>query len=61
VPTGIKVIVERNYWGIDVTLYTPRTKRSQDEAGLCTYSGSYGDLTRVASKYKCVFEIGRNG
>ena len=54
VPTGIKVIVERNYWGIDVTLYTPRTKRSQDEAGLCTYSGNDRDITHLAWKYRSV-------
>ena len=55
-PTGIKVIVERNYWGIDVTLYTPRTKLSQDEAGLCTYLGNDWDITHLAGDYRCVFE-----
>ncbi|XP_074620010.1 uncharacterized protein LOC141878862 isoform X3 [Acropora palmata] len=52
VPTGIKVIVERNYWGIDVTIYTPRAKHSQNEAGLCTYSGNDGDITHLAWKYR---------
>ena len=53
--------MERNYWGIDVIIYTPRTKHSQDEAGLCTHSGNDGDITHLAWKYRCVFETGRNG
>ncbi|XP_015751386.1 PREDICTED: von Willebrand factor D and EGF domain-containing protein-like isoform X2 [Acropora digitifera] len=52
VPTGIKVRVERNYWGIDVHIYTPRTKHSQDEAGLCTYSGNDVYITHHAWKYR---------
>ena len=61
VPTGIRVIVERNYWGIDVTIYTPRAKYSQDEEGLCTYSGNDGDITHLAWKHRCVLMTNRNG
>ncbi|XP_015780130.1 PREDICTED: von Willebrand factor D and EGF domain-containing protein-like, partial [Acropora digitifera] len=52
VPTGVKVTVERNYWGIDVTIYTPRAKHSQNESGLCTYSGNDGDITHLAGKHR---------
>ena len=39
------MILERNYWGIDVTIYTPRTKDRRDEGGLCTYEKErHGDL-----------------
>ncbi|XP_044176217.1 von Willebrand factor D and EGF domain-containing protein-like isoform X2 [Acropora millepora] len=52
VPTGITVEVERNYWGIDVTIYTPRAKHSQNELGLCTYSGHAEHITYLAGKYR---------
>ena len=37
------MIVERNYWGIDVHIYTPRTEKLEDEEGLCLYKDSLGD------------------
>ena len=40
VPSGIKVVLERNTWGIDVTIYAPRTKKPENEEGLCMYKGS---------------------
>ena len=52
--------MERNYWGIDVTIYTPRAEYSQDEAGLCTYSGNDGDITHLAWEHKFVLMINRN-
>ena len=61
VPTGVKVIMERTYRGIDVALYTPRAKHSQNESGLCTYSGNNTDITHLAWKYRSVLMIGRNG
>lgn len=61
-PSGIKVIVERNYWGIDVIIYTPRTEHSQDESGLCTYKGKVGDdITHLEPQYRCVFMSCWNG
>lgn len=35
-PTGVKVDLVRNYWGIDVTVITTRAN-PQLEAGLCLY------------------------
>ena len=35
-PTGVKVELVRNYWGIDVTVITTRAD-PQSEAGLCLY------------------------
>lgn len=34
-PTGVKVDIERNYWGIDVTILTNRAKGK--EWGTCLY------------------------
>ena len=39
-PSGIKVQLERNYWGIDVSIYTPKANGIQK--GLCTYQGTSG-------------------
>ena len=39
-PSGIKVQLERNYWGIDVSIYTPKANGIQK--GLCTYNGTSG-------------------
>ena len=41
-PSGIKVQLERNYWGIDVSIYTPKANGIQK--GLCTYQGTSGGL-----------------
>ena len=37
---GVKVELERNRWGIDVTVYTPRAEKRADEEGLCLYDGT---------------------
>lgn len=34
-PTGVKVDIERNYWGIDVTILTNRAQGK--ESGICLY------------------------
>ena len=39
-PSGIKVQLVRNYWGIDVSIYTPKANGIQK--GLCTYQGTSG-------------------
>ena len=36
-PSGAKVAIFRNYWGIGVTVYTPRAKNKVNEMGLCLY------------------------
>ena len=46
VPSGIKVLLERNYWGIDVTVYAPKPKSTKNEEGLCTYDANY-DIGRL--------------
>ena len=37
-PSGAKVAIFRNYWGIDVNVYTPRAKNIANEMGLCLYN-----------------------
>ena len=54
-PTGIKVRLERNYWGIDVTIYAPKTKNSLDVAGLCTYRGQDPVISALEPTYRCAF------
>ena len=39
-PSGIKIQLERNHWGIDVSIYTPKANGIQK--GLCTYQGTSG-------------------
>ena len=47
------MVLERNYWGIDVTIYTPRTKNRADEEGLCTYDKHrHGDITTFGYNYR---------
>ena len=49
-PSGAKVLLTRNYWGLDVQVETPRASDSNNEKGLCLYSGGdiniYGDSLR---------------
>ena len=52
------MILERNYWGIDVTVYTPRTANKNDEEGLCTYhKDRHGDITIFGNGYRWVFWV----
>ena len=37
VPSGIRVTIERNYWGIDVIVYAPKTDVPEKEEGLCMF------------------------
>ena len=60
-PSGAKVAIFRNYWGIDVNLYTPRAKNIANEMGLCLYDwgqdeNTYGNNLR----YKNVVKKRRN-
>ena len=53
VPSGIRVVLERNYWGIDVTIYTPRAANRQNEEGLCTYENNrHGDITTFGNNLR---------
>lgn len=36
-PTGVKVELVRNYWGIDVTILTTRAQTPFQESGICLY------------------------
>ena len=38
-PSGAKVAIFRNFWGIDVNVYTPRAKNIANEEGLCFTTG----------------------
>ena len=40
-PSGSKVVIRRNSWGLDVILETPRASDSSKEKGLCLYPGPY--------------------
>ena len=56
VPSGIRVLLERNHWGIDVTIYTPRATNRKNEEGLCTYEKDrHGDIIKFGYKMKWVF------
>ncbi|XP_022807283.1 von Willebrand factor D and EGF domain-containing protein-like isoform X1 [Stylophora pistillata] len=51
-PSGAKVAIFRNSWGIDVNVYTPRAKNKAHETGLCLYDWSknvntYGNNLRL--------------
>ena len=48
-PSGIKVQLERNYWGIDVSIYTPKANGIQK--GLCTYQGTSGGLRLMDTNF----------
>lgn len=37
-PSGAKVEIARNYWGLDVSLFTPRAKDVNNERGLCLHN-----------------------
>jgi len=50
-PSGAKVAIFRNSWGIDVNVYTPRAKNIANEMGLCLYDwgqdvNNYGNNLR---------------
>lgn len=38
-PSGSKVVIRRNYWGLDLIIETPRASNINNEKGLCLYSG----------------------
>lgn len=40
-PSGPKVVIRRNSWGLDVILETPKANDSNNEKGLCLYPGPY--------------------
>ncbi|PFX16668.1 Fibropellin-1 [Stylophora pistillata] len=51
-PTGIKVELERNYWGIDVTIYAPLAENRANEDGLCNYSTTNGDINTFGNSQR---------
>ena len=66
-PTGIKVVLERNYWGIDVTIYAPQAEKEANEDGLCKYTkgdiNTFGNSQRqeylVQSQFGLIFVGGQ--
>ena len=40
-PSGAKVEIRRNSWGLDVIVNTPRARDINNEKGLCLYGGPY--------------------
>ena len=70
-PSGAKVAIFRNYWGIDVNVYTPRAENISNEMGLCLYDGiqdvnKYGNNLRYKNiikedKFTEIFETRTNG
>ena len=40
-PSGAKVVIRRNSWGLDVVIETPRAIDRNQEGGLCVYPGPY--------------------
>lgn len=51
-PSGAKVEMSRNAWGIDVLIFTPRAKFAANESGLCLKPdqdiNTFGDQWRYA-------------
>ena len=53
VPSGIRVTLYRNGYGINVMIYTPRTRSLEDEGGLCTYGKErHGDINSFGSRQR---------
>lgn len=46
-PSGPKVVIIRNDWGLDVIIETPRANDSNKEVGLCLYPGPYHSGGRI--------------
>ena len=40
-PSGAKVVIRRNDYGLDVVIKTPRANDANQEGGLCIYPGPY--------------------
>jgi len=66
-PTGVKVDIVRNPWGIDVTILTNRADSKVNESGICLYEDrdnrsmtidEYGETQRYdLIKIKGSFEL----
>ena len=54
-PTGVKVELVRNSWGIDVTVITTRAA-PQSEAGLCLYDRR-GDIEAFVEDQRSEFQL----
>ncbi|PFX16674.1 Neurogenic locus notch-like protein 2, partial [Stylophora pistillata] len=58
-PSGAKVVIRRNYWGLDVVIKTPRATDTKQEGGLCMYPGPYNKYITDAG-FKERLEVGRS-
>ena len=57
-PTGVKVELERNYWGIDVTILTTRAESAEQESGVCLYDDTKdGDVNKFGLKERYCMNI----
>ena len=61
-PTGVKVELERNYWGLDVNVITTRPKDRALESGLCLYDfvtniTTFGETQRSESNLNFYFDL----
>ena len=53
-PTGVKVDIVRNYWGIDITILTNRPNSPNMESGICLYSRLQGDVNAYGERQRYV-------
>ena len=56
-PSGAKLAIYRNSWGLQVNVYTPRAKNIANEMGLCLYDwgqdvNAYGNNLRYKKHLK---------
>lgn len=61
-PTGVKVELERNYWGLDVNVITTRPGDRSLESGLCLYDfvtniNTFGETQRSESNLNFYFDL----
>ena len=52
-PSGAKVEINRNSWGLGVTLFTPRARDVKNERGLCLYNHTTIDAEGMKERYLC--------
>ena len=52
-PSGAKVEINRNSWGLGVTLFTPRARDIKNERGLCLYNHTTIDAEGMKERYLC--------
>ena len=52
-PSGVKVTVYRNNYGLNIGLYTPRARHRVSESGLCLYDNRVEpDVNNYGPKFR---------